>query len=233
MPAMARAAEPAADTRREHDPSGRDCMATPRRHAPRGLNESMRRKLEITSAMAWEALVETHAEQAAHFIAHVAEHMPLEDALPRYLSEIDIGATMAAAIRTRVLLQFESLPAAAPDDPGRLRMPVPPPLDEDDTERESWSLLRQPQRVVRGVRERQRRNDEFDRILMLSLARAEERVIETHVENAIGFVALLEEDLPIDRCVQQYLGAVGLAGGRAQTVFQRTMARLADVHLPA
>jgi hypothetical protein len=52
------------------------------------------------------------------------------------------------------------------------------------------------------------------------------------VENAIGFVALLQEQLSLDRSVQQYLGAVGLAGGRAQAVFQRTMAKLADVHLP-
>jgi hypothetical protein len=70
-------------------------------------------------------------------------------------------------------------------------------------------LLRQPQRVVRGVHRRQRRNEEIERITQLALARAEENVIRTHVENAIGFVALLEEHLPLDRGVQQYLGAVG------------------------
>jgi hypothetical protein len=205
-------------------------MPAPRRNPPRRLGENMRRKLEVASAMAWEALVDSHAEQAAHFITHVADHLPVEEALPRYLREVDIGATMAAAIRTRVLLQFEPAPVTGGDTPDSLQLPEPPAREQDT---ESWSLLRQPRRVVRGVRERQRRIDEFDRITLLSLARAEERVIETHVENAIGFVALLEEDLPLDRCVQQYLGAVGLAGGRAQTVFQRTMARLADVHLPA
>jgi hypothetical protein len=205
-------------------------MPAPRRNPPRRLGESMRRKLEVASAMAWEALVDTHAEQAAHFVSHVAGYLPLEDALPRYLSEIDSGPTMAAAIRTRVLLQFEPAPADE-DDSQALQLPEPSTPEHDPAE--SWSLLRQPQRMVRGVRERQRRNDEFERITLLSLARAEERVIETHVENAIGFVALLGEELPLDRCVQQYLGAVGLAGGRAQSVFQRTMARLADVHLPA
>jgi hypothetical protein len=205
-------------------------MPAPRRNPPRRLGESMRRKLEVASAMAWEALVDTHAEQATHFVSHVAAYLPLEDALPRYLGEIDSGPTMAAAIRTRVLLQFEPAPADQ-DDSLALQLPEPPTPEHEPAE--SWSLLRQPQRMVRGVRERQRRNDEFERITMLSLARAEERVIETHVENAIGFVALLGEELPLDRCVQQYLGAVGLAGGRAQSVFQRTMARLADVHLPA
>jgi hypothetical protein len=36
----------------------------------------------------------------------------------------------------------------------------------------------------------------------------------------------------VDRAVQAYLQAVGLSGGRGQSVHQRTMARLADVHLP-
>jgi hypothetical protein len=212
-------------------------MPIPRRQLPR-LGENMRRKLDVASAMAWEALVDTHTDQASQFVTVMAAHMPLEDALPRYLSEMDLGATMAAAVRTRVLLQFEQAPPAPPAPapawtPGAAPAPEGDDAEADDDELDdSWRLLRQPRRVVRNVRERQRRSDEMDRIMMLSLARAEERVIVTHVENAIGYVALLEEHMTLDRCVQQYLGAVGLAGGRAQTVFQRTIARLADVHLP-
>jgi hypothetical protein len=68
--------------------------------------------------------------------------------------------------------------------------------------------------------------------MQLALARAEEAVIATHVDNAITFAALLDEVLPLDRATQEYIEAVGLSGGRAQAVHQRTMARLADVHLP-
>jgi hypothetical protein len=210
-------------------------MPTPRRNPPRRLGESMRRKLEVTSAMAWEALVDCHVEQARNFVAFLADHLPVEDSLPRYLSEMDLGETMAAAIRTRVLMRVEEAGDASAGDGARLRFPPPESADEHDDERdagESWDLLRQPRRVMRGVLRRQRRNDEIDRITELALARSEENVIRTHVENAISFVALLEDRLPLGRSVQQYLGAVGLAGSRAQTVFQRTMARLADVHLP-
>jgi hypothetical protein len=207
-------------------------MPTPRRNPPRRLDEGMRRKLEVTSAMAWEALVDCHVEQAMHFVALLADYHPVEDALPRYLSEMDLGETMATAIRTRVLTRIEDAPPQAPA-PAPLSFPAIDETSDDAEFEERWSLLRQPRRVVRGVIERQRRNEEVDRITLLSLARAEEQVIRTHVENAISFVALLEEQLPLDRCVQQYLGAVNLVGGRAQTVFQRTMARLADVHLPA
>jgi hypothetical protein len=207
-------------------------MATPRRNPPRRLGESMRRKLEVTSAMSWEALVDCHVEQATQYVALLTDYLPVEDSLPRYLGEMDLGDTMAAAIRTRVLARVQdsaygtTVPPALP-----LREAGPGTADEVGPGDEGWSLLRQPRRVVRGVRRRQRRNEEIERITLLSLARAEEDVIRTHVENAISFVALLEDELPLDRCVQQYLGAVGLAGGRAQTVFQRTMAKLADVHL--
>lgn len=234
-------------------------MATLGRTPPRFLGSAMRRKLEVSTAMAWEALVETHLEQAAWFINILADQEPVEEALPRYLREMDLHETMAIAVRTRVLALHDGLAADADaeadtdTDSGDVASAGPKVLrpertgaaglrgrgvaddDDDDDDGDDddggWSLLRQPQRVVRGVRRRQRRSDEIDRLTMLGLARAEEYVIETHVENAIGFVALFEDQLSLDRAVQQYLGAVGLSGGRAQTVFQRTMARLAEVHL--
>lgn len=210
-------------------------MAPPVRYTPRRLSESMRRKLEVTSAMAWESLVETHVEQATQFVHLLDEHEPVQDSLPRYLSELDLGDTMAAAIRTRVLMRLEDErhPRSGPPGPDGIALPVDPTGDgarDDDGDR--WSLLRRPQRVVQDVIRRQRRSDEAERISLLALARAEENVINTHVENAIGFVALLQDQMPLDRSVQQYLLAVNLSGSRAQTVFQRTMARLADVHLP-
>jgi hypothetical protein len=209
-------------------------MATPRRNPPRRLGEVMRRKLEVTSAMAWEALVDRHVEQATQFVSLLADLLPVEESLPRYLREMDLGETMATAIRSRVLMRVEDDRVAEQETHNAMAFPPRPPVVDDDGAGpdESWNLLRQPQRVVQGVMRRQRRNEELERVVQLAIARAEEAVIRTHVENAIGFVALLEEQLPLDRAVQQYLGAVGLAGGRAQAVYQRTMAKLADVHLP-
>ena len=201
-------------------------MATTRSYGPRFLSESIRRKLEVTSAMAWEALVDAHVEQANQFIALVSEYEPVEESLPRYLRELDLRETMATAIRTRVLTTLEE--HVDEPDPDNVF-----PQNPDDGAGERWSsLLRQPQRVVKGVLRRQRRGEELERIVLLAIARAEENIIRTHVENAIGYVALLDDHLPLDRAVQQYLVAVALSGSRAQTVFQRTMARLADVHLP-
>lgn len=205
-------------------------MSPPRRSPSPFMSESVRRKLEVTSAMAWEALVDSHVEEVTQFVHLLAEHEPIEESLPRYFREMDLQATMAAAVRTRVLTRIEEEPPTAPRDlfDGT---PLEFPGDAADEDDEGWNLLRQPQRVVRGVLRRQKRNEEMDRVVQLALARAEEHTIRTHIENAIGFVALLEDHLPLDKAIQQYLTSVGVAGSRAQAVFQRTMARLADVHL--
>ena len=200
-------------------------MPTPRRTPPRSLPDSVRRKLEVATAMAWESLVDTHVGEATTFIALLAGRLPLEDALTRYLRETDLTDTMAVAVRTRVLLALEP---DAPADPAF----APPAIGPDGEDGEGWRRF-MPDNVVRGVRERQKRAEETERMVMLALARTEEAVIRTHVENAISFAALLENHLPLDRSVQHYLGAVLLTGCRAQVVFQRTMARLAEVHLPA
>jgi hypothetical protein len=212
-------------------------MSTSNRIGPRRLGDGIRRKLEVTAAMAWEALVDTHVEQATHFIHLMEDHEPVQESLPRYLRELDLSETMAAAIRTRVLMLLKTetggLSEADPAAAGE-RVPIQPAADPDEGRNGDlgWALLRRPQRVVQDVIRRQRRNDEAERITLLALARSEEHVISTHVENAIGFVALLQDQMPLDRSVQHYLAAIGLSGSRAQTVFQRTMAKLADVHLP-
>lgn len=204
-------------------------MAAVRLTPGRARGDNTRRKLEVTSAMAWEALVDAHVEEAIQFVSLAAPYEAIEESLPRYMREMDIQTSMVAAVRTGALTAIEEEPPVAPGDlfdEGRSRSGN----DAGDNGDDVWNLLRKPQRVVQGVIRRQKRSDEFERITALALARAEEHVIRTHIENAIGFVALLE-DQPFDRAIETYLSAVGVSGGRAQAVFQRTMARLADVHL--
>src|SRR5690606_17242490 len=74
-----------------HEPDSRSStMAAPRRSPPRFVGENLRRKLDVTSAMAWESLVDTHVEQATWFVSLLAEYEPIEESLPRYLREMDI-----------------------------------------------------------------------------------------------------------------------------------------------
>ncbi len=193
------------------------------RISTRRLPESVRRRLEVATAMGWESLVETHVAQATQFVHLLGEKIPLEEGLARYLLEMDLGDSMAAAVRTRVLVTIEEEAHASDSSSGGDASTEP-----DD---EGWRRFR-PDVVVRGVFERQRQQDATEQWVQLALARAEENVITTHVDNAITFAALLEDHLPLDRGVHHYLDAVALTGSRGQAILQRTMARLADVHLP-
>ena len=58
----------------------------------------------------------SHVEQALEFIALFENRLSLEDALLRYLREMDMSETMGAAVRTRVLVTIEhdTTPATAP-----------------------------------------------------------------------------------------------------------------------
>jgi len=198
-------------------------MARPSRLPGRRLPETLRSRLEVASAMAWEALVDTHAQQASAFVQLLEDRMPLEEALPRYLLEVDLGDAMASAVRNRALVAIERTDPDDTDDPA-----FPADYPDEDT---GWARFR-PASVMRELRARQKRDDETEMRIMLALARAEEGAIATHVDNAITFAALLEGFLAYDRAIAEYLEAVGLIGSRAQAVHQRTMARLADVHLP-
>lgn len=179
--------------------------------------------------MAWEALVEAHATQARDFVDLFEEHMPLEEALNRYVRDMDLGETMVAAVRTRVLVAIEDGNAPAEVESLTLRPPEGEAADDGD---EGWRRFR-PDVVMRGVIERQKKNEETERMVEFAIARAEEELIKTHVDNAITFAALLDEIGPLSRGVEHYIAAMGVVGGRGQAVLQRTMARLADVHLPA
>ncbi len=194
------------------------------------LPDPLRRRLEVASAMAWESLVDAHAEEALEFLALLHGRMGMQDALSRYLREMGIVEPMTTSVRTKVLVALEHA------EGGRVPMVRDParPREEDDPgeeEDEGWRRFT-PGALVRGVRERQEERDETDRVVMLAMARAEEDIIQKHVDNAITFAALLESTVGLDGAVQEYIRTVGLGGGRAQAVFQRTMARLAEVHLP-
>src|SRR5688572_7804458 len=197
----------------------------------RRLPETVRHRVEVAAAMAWEALVEAHATQAREFVALFEEIMPLDESLLRYLQDMDLNDTMIAAVRTRVLVGIEDAQNAKRVQQSLAIRPdaeLPPDVTDDDR----WRRFR-PDVMMRGVIERQRKNEESDRLIELAIARAEEEIIKTHVDNAITFAALLDEFGPLSRGVEHYIAVMNIVGGRGQAVLQRTMARLADVHLPA
>jgi hypothetical protein len=199
----------------------------------RRLPDTVRHRIEVAAAMAWEALVEAHATQAREFVALFEEHMPLEESLNRYVADMDLSETMISAVRTRVLVAIEDAQLTRSAESLTIRPDADVEVVEDDVaDDEGWRRFR-PDVVMRGVIQRQRKNEEVERLVELAIARAEEEIIKTHIDNAITFAALLDEFGALSRGVEHYISALNIVGGRAQAVLQRTMARLAEVHLPA
>jgi hypothetical protein len=186
------------------------------------IPEPVRRQVERAAAASWEAVVDAHAEHAARFVALMSQRLASDQAVDRYLSEMDVRDPMASAIRSRVLIRLEDLPVETIDhDAG------------DDDSASAGGLKRfRPDVVAKGIARKVRETEAVDEWVRLAIARAEEGVLLAHIKNAIELTTVLAGHLALDEAVEDYIDLMRLTGGRAQSVYQRTMARLADLHLP-
>jgi hypothetical protein len=75
-------------------------------------------------------------------------------------------------------------------------------------------------------------NPSADKRLRLAQARAEESIVQAHVENALMFVDNLAEDLPFDRAIETYVRVMGIPEPLASTVVTRTLVVLGEDLVP-
>lgn len=190
------------------------------------LPEPVKRRLEVATATATEALLETHARYGLRLVRLLRDQLPFDEAVDRYIDEMGLAGDAARSARSRIFvaLEAEERHGHGPDfdgDPAARR------------EHSGFQRLRRlrPDVVVRDMKQRQRRHEETDRIIQLSLAQAEEGLLNTHIENAVDFAALLDDHFSFERAIEQYLAEIGLSGCRAQAVMQRTMCRIADAQI--
>lgn len=189
------------------------------------LPEPVRRQMDVAAATAWEALVSVHAAHALRFVALMAARLPFDEAVDRYLSEMDLRDPMSSAVRSRVLVALEDAQEAT--DP----QPELPAYPEESGDGEGLRRFR-PDVLMKGIARRVRETGESEQWIALAIARAEEGVIKAHIDNALVFASLLDGQQPLDEAVEDYIELLKISGGRAQAVYQRTMARLAELHLP-
>lgn len=71
-----------------------------------------------------------------------------------------------------------------------------------------------------------------ERRLRLALARAEESITRSHVDNALMFVDTLAEDLTFDRAIETYVREMAVPEPLASTVATRTLVVLGQDLLP-
>lgn len=185
------------------------------------LPAELRRRLELAEAAAREARYATHAAQALDLVAVLAPRMAFDNAVDRYIEIMRLADEDAEIVRNRALVTLADSALAANLVQERHRA----------GRGLNWRYAT-PLGAVRFVRRQMRRSAEEDLWMELAAARAEEAVIRTHVEHALVFAELLDEHAPPPRAVSYYLDRLGVPAARAYAVYQRTLARLAEVQLP-
>lgn len=75
-------------------------------------------------------------------------------------------------------------------------------------------------------------DDDAERRLRLAQARAEEALIETHVQNALLFVDALTDDLSFDRAIDAYIRVMNIPEPLASTVATRVLVVLGQDLMP-
>ncbi|HEX6559476.1 MAG TPA: hypothetical protein VF021_08435 [Longimicrobiales bacterium] len=73
---------------------------------------------------------------------------------------------------------------------------------------------------------RKRLSEEGQKRLVVALARAEEAIIEAHVENALDVIEAVSDELPLDRVLEVYLEALESNPQRAEIITRRVLSRL-------
>jgi hypothetical protein len=73
---------------------------------------------------------------------------------------------------------------------------------------------------------RRRLSEDAQKRLAVALARAEETIIEQHIENALDVIEAVSDELPVDRALEVYLEALEENTQRAEIIARRVLTRL-------
>lgn len=189
-------------------------MVTPGKLSGRRVPETVRVDFDVVLARAWEALTQTHEDELVTFVRRLSPRIGTASAMQRYFREVAVPLQMRETVRARALL------ALTPEERRRTA----------DDGSDPWNLLR-PDQLVGAVRRRTRFVEETTLALRLAAAAADESVTATHVRMALEAAHVMAPAVALDEAVMHYIRAFDLANATAQVVFQRAMARLADLEI--
>lgn len=187
---------------------------------PQRLSSGVRRRLELAEASAREALVEVHAMQALELVSILAPRMPFDEAVDRYIEIMDLDGDEAEMVHTRAL--------ALLSDP---ELGLDLARERHRGGKFDWRYLTPPG-AIRFIQRKRRRSAEEELWTELAAARAEEALVRAHIEHALQWVELLEEDTDPTQAIRDYLHRLEVPEGRSHSVYQRLLAHLAETLLP-
>jgi hypothetical protein len=189
------------------------------------LSEPMRRRVELAIAVAQERLLSTHVDHALRLIQLVGDKVPFENALGIYTRMLRLSDDEARVITTRALaILGEQVVDQGKPSPDWTEGRGEAPAEGEETQR---SFMRNMRQRLRG-----RVNDDLRRWVELSAARTEVAILNTHVENSLNFMELLDKEQPPAESVELYLDALEVRESMAEVTYYIALSRLADEQLP-
>ncbi|MGH7474989.1 MAG: hypothetical protein ACRELD_01745 [Longimicrobiales bacterium] len=186
------------------------------------LSEPARRRVELAIALAQERLLNTHVEHALQLIEHAGAKIPFDSALDIYTRLLRLNADETRIVTTQALARLGERSGGTERWTSSL-----PARSDTQSERDRRSFMESLRQRMRG-----RVDDDMRREIELQAARAEVAVLETHVDNALHFVDILEQEIAFTEAVELYLEALEVRDSIAEVVYYFSLARLSDAHLP-
>ena len=189
------------------------------RHGTTALTVATRRRLQVLDALAKERLLDVHYRYALELVDHAAREIEPGRAFDIYARLHHLPGADADHLFQKVLVTI-----------GR-RSP-PKPFEGDPEEGET--IVETPHSIVAQIRRRLRgrQNMELREWIEFHTGRAETELLWTHVENARGFVELLEPFIGIGQAVGTYGFNLGVADGRAEIIYYLVLAHMSAGSTP-
>ena len=191
--------------------------------ASKDISESLRRRVELAIAVAQERLLSTHVNHALGLIQLVGDQVPFENALHIYTRMLRLSDDEGRVITTRALAILGERAAETEEWPEFTTAP-PPQTNGETARRKFMNAFRQ--------RLRGRVNDDLRRWVELAAARTEIAILDTHVDNSLNFVELLEKELTFNESVELYLEALEVRESIAEVAYYMALTRLSERYLP-
>jgi hypothetical protein len=188
-------------------------MAAPTLIASRRLSGSVRIRLQVVFARAWEALAETYQAQAVEFVRRLRGRLAFDEALERYFREMGVPAAMVDTVRARALIALAEM------------------VEEDGepvaAEHTAWGALR-PDQLLGAFRRRAQYVESTNLECRLAAALAQEALAVTHVRMALETAELLIAECTPDEAIMRYIRTFNLPALDAQLIFRRALALWAE-----
>jgi hypothetical protein len=188
-------------------------MAAPNLIASRRLSGSVRIRLQVVFARAWEALAETYMAQAVEFVRRLRGRLSFQEALERYFREMGVPAAMVDTVRARALIAMAEL--------------VEEEGEPELAETTAWGALR-PDHLLGAFRRRAQHVESTNLECRLAASLAQEALANTHVRMALETAELLIAECTPDEAIMRYIRTFNLPALDAQLIFRRAMALWAE-----